>query len=166
MANEGKKLSLSAKLSCNIDDDNSNNSRKRYHKILERRWDYIVISHVYLTDFFLSKGNCAEHFISSLKDFDKRKKGNCNFCHKKTGGVSMQLFFFFFFKYKVIIFSGVLWKSSPVLRFVAEPGDVSVAVRSQARRLPISRGAVRVLKRSEQLTPRTEGNMLWTFSAI
>ena len=42
-----------------------------YHKLFGHRWDYIAISHVYLANF--SKGNCAEHFISSFRDFAKRK---------------------------------------------------------------------------------------------
>jgi hypothetical protein len=81
----------------------------------------------------------------------KRKTENCNFCHKKTGGVSMQHFkkniwsdYFLSDSLKKLAWAGVCgWG-----------GDVSVAVQSQAPRLPISRGAVRVLKRPEQLTRR------------
>lgn len=118
-------------------------TRKPYQKILECGWDYIAISHVCLTGFFLSEGNCAEYFIWSLKDLDKRKR-KLQFLPQKDRWRKQAALKKI---HKVIIFSRVLWKSSLVLGFVAEQSDVSVAVRSQAPRLPISRGAVRVLKR-------------------
>lgn len=135
-------------------------AKRYYHKTLEHRWGYIAISHVCLGEFFLreivksiefqaSKVLIKEKKLQFLLQKDRWRK------HAALKNV-----------YKMIIFSRVLWGSSFVLRFVTWPGDVSVAVRSQARRLPISRGAVRVLKRPDQLNCWTRRNMLWMFSAI
>jgi hypothetical protein len=49
-------------------------ARNPFNKVLEHRWNCLVICHVYLTDFFLSMGNMCRVFYFKPQRFWLREK--------------------------------------------------------------------------------------------